>query len=151
MTVGVVHRLEHIYICEDEGIRRIALLIETEDLVKRAFVEQIGQRVVLGFVADELMRFAVLLENGVVRFGERLQFRSSDHRHGLVLLYALVVAEERRDDQLPHDNAVNDEEDDKHCERELQKNIEKREQPLARGLLVFRALDEPVHTVPRCP
>ena len=59
MSVSVVDMFKNVNVTENHCKRLLAVLIDIQDLFKRTAVQCAGQRVVLGLVADDLLRLLV--------------------------------------------------------------------------------------------
>lgn len=73
MTVQVIDLLKNIDIADDHCKGLFAALINVQDLFKRAAVQRIGQRIVLGLMADKLLRLLILAVDLIVGQRQLLQ------------------------------------------------------------------------------
>ena len=82
MTVQVVDLLKNIDIADDHCKGLFAALINVQELFKRAAVQRIGQRIVLGLMADKLLRLLIFAVDLIVGQRQLLQLGSAHHLYG---------------------------------------------------------------------
>ena len=105
MTVQVVDLLKNIDIADDHCKGLFAALINIQDLFKRAAVQRIGQRIVLGLMADKLLRLLIFAVDLIVGQRQLLQLGGAHHREDFPALDALAVLHQRLHDQMAGDDA----------------------------------------------
>ena len=95
MSVSVVDMFKNVNVTDNHCKRLLAVLIDIQDLFKRTAVQCAGQRVVLGLVADDLLRLLVFAVDFVVGQCQVLQFCRAHHREDLPAPDALTVVHQR--------------------------------------------------------
>ena len=86
---------ENVHIADNHGKRSLAIFIDIQNFFKRTAVQCVGQYIMLGPVADELLRLPIFAVDLVVSQCQILQLGRAYNRENLAFLDAFAVLHQR--------------------------------------------------------